>query len=55
MISCLTDIWLLDAVLDGKAVAAHYAFSWQVRQGGIEKTDVLDRYRAYAEENICHR
>jgi len=50
-----TDLSIPDAVIDGKAVAAHYAFSWQVRDGGIEKTDVLERYRAYAEENICHR
>ena len=51
----LTDLHILDAVLDGKAVAAHYAFSWQVRKGGIETTDVLERYRSYAEANVCHR
>ena len=53
--SSLTDLNISDAVLDGEAVAAHYAFSWQVRQGGIETTDVLERYRSYAEEKVCHR
>ncbi len=43
------------AVLDGEAVAAHYAFSWQVRNGGIEMTDALERYRGFAEEKVCHR
>ncbi len=57
----------LDAVLDGTALAVHFGFSKQV-QGhgripgtaktwnlgyGLRDTDVLDRYRAYAEENIC--
>ena len=43
-----------DAVIDGKAVASHYAFRSQTRYGkGLEWTDVLDRYRAYADENVC--
>lgn len=43
-----------DAVIDGKAVASHYAFRSQTKYGkGLEWTDLLDRYRAYANENIC--
>ncbi len=49
----------IDAIVDGNAVAAHFSFGAQ--QGkvmapgehGMEWTDVLDRYRAYAEEKKC--
>lgn len=40
-----------DAVVDGRALVAHYSFKPQ--KDGIAATDVLDRYRAYAVENIC--
>ena len=39
-------------VVDGKALASHYAFRGQK---GLESTDVLDRYRLYAQEEICAR
>ncbi|EON63103.1 hypothetical protein W97_02330 [Coniosporium apollinis CBS 100218] len=39
------------AVVDGRALVAHYSFKPQ--KDGIAATDVLDRYRAYAVENIC--
>ncbi|KAI9887603.1 MAG: hypothetical protein M1823_000587 [Watsoniomyces obsoletus] len=47
------------AIVDGNAVAAHFSFGAQ--QGkvmapgehGMEWTDVLDRYRAYAQEKMC--
>jgi len=39
------------AVVDGRALVAHYSFNPQIE--GISTTDVLDRYRAYAQENIC--
>ncbi|KAE8326086.1 hypothetical protein BDV39DRAFT_177469 [Aspergillus sergii] len=38
-------------IIDGKGLAAHYsieASSW-----GLDSTDILHRYRAYAEEMIC--
>ncbi|MCJ1336623.1 hypothetical protein MMC09_001901 [Bachmanniomyces sp. S44760] len=51
------------AVVDGRAIASHYSFGSQhgkatgSKQGivehGIEWSDVLSRYRAYAEENVC--
>lgn len=39
------------AVIDGRAVAAHYSFGPQ--REGMERTDVLGRYRAFAKEFIC--
>ncbi|KAH7013222.1 hypothetical protein EDB80DRAFT_749022 [Ilyonectria destructans] len=39
------------AVADGRGLAVHYSFGSQ--REGMEKTDVLERYRAYARENIC--
>ncbi|KAJ0422546.1 hypothetical protein BJY00DRAFT_69623 [Aspergillus carlsbadensis] len=40
-------------IIDGKGVVAHYSS----KQGleGLAGTDVLQRYRAYARENICPR
>ncbi|MCJ1256202.1 hypothetical protein MMC24_004022 [Lignoscripta atroalba] len=42
------------AVMDGHGVAVHFSFR-PMRYGtyDLETTDLLDRYRAYAEENIC--
>lgn len=42
-----------DAVADGGGVVAHFSFGAQAGDERIEQTDVLDRYRIYAEENIC--
>ncbi|KAH7053418.1 hypothetical protein B0J12DRAFT_710219 [Macrophomina phaseolina] len=39
------------AVVDGRGLVAHYSFNLQ--HDGISKTDILDRYRAFAKENIC--
>lgn len=39
------------AVIDGRAIAAHYSFDPQ--RFGMGTTDVLNRYRAFARENIC--
>lgn len=39
------------AVVDGRAIVSHYTFLPQ--RSGLESTDILERYRAYAEENIC--
>ncbi|KAL3441920.1 hypothetical protein BJX65DRAFT_242089 [Aspergillus insuetus] len=38
-------------IIDGKGVVAHYSS----KQGleGLEATDVLQKYRAYARENVC--
>ncbi|KAF3073260.1 hypothetical protein Trihar35433_9487 [Trichoderma harzianum] len=41
------------AVADGGGVVAHFSFGAQAGDERIEQTDVLDRYRVYAEENIC--
>ncbi len=54
-------LMFLDAIIDGRGVAVHYSFGAQ--QGremgngahGMEWTDVLNRYRAYAEEMVCGR
>lgn len=35
---------------DGRGIAAHYSFGIQ---SGMRATDILDRYRAFAVENIC--
>ncbi|KAI9719704.1 MAG: hypothetical protein M1828_006137 [Chrysothrix sp. TS-e1954] len=37
-------------VIDGKALAVHYAFG---PQKGLDTTDLLERYRSYAQEEIC--
>lgn len=41
-----------DAIIDGTGLAVHFAF---FTQRELEATDLLDRYKAYAEENICIR
>ena len=38
------------SAVDGNALAVHYSFCFQ---GGLDTTDVLDRYRSYALEMIC--
>lgn len=42
----------IDAIVDGTGLAVHFAF---YTQWNMNDTDLLDRYRAYAEENICVR
>lgn len=50
---------IADAVIDGRGLASHYSFGAQqgsqMGEGahGMEWTDVLDRFRAYAEERVC--
>ncbi|KAF4998332.1 hypothetical protein FGRMN_3212 [Fusarium graminum] len=39
------------AIADGRGVAAHYSFG--IQRAGMDRTDVLDRYRSFARENIC--
>ncbi|KAF1812208.1 hypothetical protein P152DRAFT_397454 [Eremomyces bilateralis CBS 781.70] len=39
------------AIVDGRAVVSHFSFGPQ--RDGIAMSDALDRYRAYANENIC--
>ncbi|KAF5025769.1 hypothetical protein F66182_2102 [Fusarium sp. NRRL 66182] len=39
------------AVADGRGVAAHYSFGSQ--RGGMDRTDILDRYRSFARDHIC--
>ena len=41
----------IDAVADGGGVVSHYSFGVQL--DGMDKTDVLDRYRSYAKQNVC--
>ncbi|KAK5988603.1 hypothetical protein PT974_10089 [Cladobotryum mycophilum] len=41
------------AVADGAGVVSHYSFGPQSGHEKIEQTDILDRYRSYAEEFIC--
>lgn len=41
----------LGAVADGRGVVAHYSFGPQSK--GLGTTDILDRYRSYAKENVC--
>ncbi|KAL8704573.1 MAG: hypothetical protein Q9201_002265 [Fulgogasparrea decipioides] len=44
------------SVMNGKALASHYCFNAQRPDGkGLEWTDVLARYKAYAEEKVCQR
>lgn len=50
-----------DVVLDGTVLSVHFAFSVQRRGpdeenspgGGLYHTDLLKRYKAYAEEMVC--
>ncbi|KAJ5929674.1 hypothetical protein N7454_006624 [Penicillium verhagenii] len=37
--------------IDGKGLASHYSASSGIE--GLDSTDVLDRYRAYAQEKVC--
>ncbi|KAL1616260.1 hypothetical protein SLS54_008553 [Diplodia seriata] len=39
------------AVVDGRALVSHYTFLPQ--RSGLAATDILQRYRAFADENIC--
>ncbi|KGQ12586.1 hypothetical protein BBAD15_g1665 [Beauveria bassiana D1-5] len=41
------------AVADGRAIVAHYSFGPQSEQ--LPTTDILDRYRSYAAEQICRK
>ncbi len=53
MLTSMTDI-----VIDGNGLAVHNGYMSMAAQDGnlgIEGTDILDRYRLYAEENICVR
>ncbi|GAM33272.1 hypothetical protein TCE0_003f00053 [Talaromyces pinophilus] len=40
-----------NVLIDGKGVVSHYDDT--VGLGGLDATDILDRYRKYAEEHIC--
>ncbi|KAI0597139.1 hypothetical protein F4775DRAFT_267142 [Biscogniauxia sp. FL1348] len=40
-------------VIDTRAVVAHFSFSTQAE--GMARTDLLDRWRAYANEAVCQR
>ncbi|TWU76100.1 hypothetical protein ED733_007743 [Metarhizium rileyi] len=40
------------AVASGGGVAAHFSFDAQ--KDGMAKTDILDRYRSYAQEKVCN-
>ena len=43
-----------DAVMNGHAIASHYCFNAQrVDDKGLEWTDVLARYKSYADEKVC--
>jgi hypothetical protein len=47
---------LADVVVDGAGIAVHFAFDPQrnVHDGrGLSWTDLLDRYKAYADEMVC--
>ncbi|CAF9934625.1 MAG: hypothetical protein HETSPECPRED_009296 [Heterodermia speciosa] len=44
------------SVMNGHAVASHYCFNAQrVDDKGLEWTDVLARYKSYADEKVCKR
>lgn len=45
------DISPADAMVDGNALAAHYAFRHQA--AGLDMTDILARYKDYADEMVC--
>lgn len=40
-----------NVLIDGKGVVSHYDDTAGLE--GLDETDILDRYRKYAEENIC--
>lgn len=40
-------------IIDGKGLVSHY--SARLGPAGLDSTDLLSRYRAYAQENICPR
>ena len=45
-------------VIDGNGLAVHNGYMSMAAQDGklgIEGTDILDRYRLYAEEHVCVR
>lgn len=45
-----------DSVMNGHAIASHYCFNAQrIDDKGLEWTDILPRYKAYADEKVCKR
>ena len=51
--NCADVLVVADAVVDGNAIASHYAFRHQRK--GIELTDLLARYKSYSEEMVCSK
>jgi hypothetical protein len=57
----VANILFTDVVLDGTVLSVHFAFSTQRRGpdednspgGGLYHTDLLKRYKSYAEEMVC--
>jgi hypothetical protein len=58
----LANLLCADVVLDGTVLSVHFAFGPQRKLGGLEgsdepgglyHTDLLSRYKAYAEEKVC--
>ncbi|KAL6789796.1 hypothetical protein J3E68DRAFT_86980 [Trichoderma sp. SZMC 28012] len=41
------------AAADGTGVVAHFSYGPQSGNPGVQSTDLLDRYRLFARENIC--
>ena len=45
-------------VIDGRGLAVHYAHEWMNKKSDtdlrLEGTDILQRYRLYASQNVCH-
>jgi len=37
--------------MHGKAMASHFSFGAQYN--GLQQTDLLSRYKAYADESVC--
>jgi hypothetical protein len=42
-----------NVTIDGKGLVSHY--SAQLGADGLDATDLLERYRAYAQERICRQ
>lgn len=46
-----TNKFVVAAVADGRGVAAYYSSKAQL--DGLSQTDILERYRSFAQEHVC--
>jgi hypothetical protein len=54
----MEELTRIDVIVDGHGLAVHFAFGPQRRAhdgNSLSQTDLLSRYKAYAQETVCRR